>query len=322
MLDDIKNLFAKDAKNSTETGESQEDERGNRVVEENKTNASLSPSKKNRKDYPHKRPGRLRGNIVLSLHTFQAQRLFNGYKDKRAVGLVPFGGAMTQVWDAAEQDDPYADFYLLKVYDQFSQLKSSLQEAISQCKSELNNANAQSNLEFSAFVSQKPVNYELWFRTQYGYLGAQLLANLDELMRVLITAERVGVLLSEPYDVLRKRWVKRLLDFFALPFSWEKSGLDRKTIMSDDEDTRAIIKKLDEKIGQLPQSVLAGTIRSPFAPRIRTVTATSKMLQGEDKVVLGSEGESEKSNLEIKPKEKIKPAKKIKQADQELKKEK
>ena len=210
------------------------------------------------------RPGRLFGSIPFEIHTMDAQLLFLGYVTKGSVGLLQFAGQMTAIWDASEKDDPYADWYLLKVYDAIIQLRNQLAQIIQDYKEKIRVTYGQTNLLFTPFVSQKPVIKNLWFRTQYGYLGAGVVGDFDELMRVVLTANRVGVLLDKTQDAIRSEWVERVISLFQLPFKWQSFTLTRADIKADNDAAKSAQKAL----GKVPSNVLDKTLRSPFSPYI------------------------------------------------------
>ncbi len=65
--------------------------------------------------------GPLRGQVWLTIQTHQAQQLVrgrNGTPDKPAIiGLVGFADRLRVIWQAARNDDPYADWWLIKVHE-------------------------------------------------------------------------------------------------------------------------------------------------------------------------------------------------------------
>src|SRR5690625_6753135 len=67
------------------------------------------------------RPGRLTTQGTITLQSRQAHRLFYGRRaDKAAgqypiVGLVRFAKLVGDIWNAAADDDPYADMVLLAI---------------------------------------------------------------------------------------------------------------------------------------------------------------------------------------------------------------
>ena len=63
--------------------------------------------------------GALQGEVWLTVQTYQAQSLVRGRRrseDKPAIiGLVGFADRLKTVWQAARQNDPYADWWLIKI---------------------------------------------------------------------------------------------------------------------------------------------------------------------------------------------------------------
>ena len=210
------------------------------------------------------RPGRLFGSIPFEIHTMDAQLLFSGYINKGSVGLLQFAGQMSTLWDASEKDDPYADWYLLKVYDAIIQLRNQFAQSIQDYQEKIRETYGQANLLLTPFVSQKPVVKNLWFRTQYGYLGAGVVGDFDELMRFVLTANRVGVLLDKPQEAIRSEWIDKVIALFQLPFKWQSFMLTRSDIEADND----LAKSAQKTLGKIPRNVLDKTLRAPFSPYI------------------------------------------------------
>ena len=70
---------------------------------------------------PQDRPGALHGQVWLTIQTNQAQQLIHGRAgtpDKPTIiGLVGFANRLRVIWQAARNDDPYADWWLIKVHE-------------------------------------------------------------------------------------------------------------------------------------------------------------------------------------------------------------
>ena len=66
-------------------------------------------------------PGALRAVVTLTLETRQAQRMVKGRSgtvDKPAImGLIGFANRLRVIWQGARADDPYADWWLVKIHD-------------------------------------------------------------------------------------------------------------------------------------------------------------------------------------------------------------
>lgn len=212
------------------------------------------------------KPARLTGDVTLTLQTTAAQKLFFGVKqnNKTSVNLLQFGGRMTDIWLAAKKDDPYADWFLVKVYDKVSTLRQQIAIAIKRYKAQLDEASELSRLNFTLFTSAQPTKQALRFGTQYGYLGASLVADYDELMQVILTARQVGILFDQPHHIIQQTWRQQLLSLFKLPYRWQAFGLTRQDVKEQtDKATKA-----KERMGKLPNGIQTMKLRSPFAPTI------------------------------------------------------
>ena len=243
----------------------------NTIKHENNTALNVSETtsqkmQKTKKYQSQKRPGRLSGSMPFEIHTADAEFLFSGHVEKDSISVLQFGAQMTKIWDAAEQDDPYADWYLLKVYDAIHSCREALNESILSYQQALQASYGSEHFKPTAFVSQSPVTKQLWFRTQYGYLSANIIADYDTLMRLSLTAFRLGVLLDHNHEQLKNIWIKKILKVFKLPFQYESLGLSRQTMTEDLE----LLKKSEEKMGILPHEILHKTLRAPFAPTIKS----------------------------------------------------
>ena len=66
-------------------------------------------------------PGALQGQAWLTLQTRQAQRLIRGRPAAAGkpaiIGLFGFADRLRGIWQGARQDDPYADWWLVKIED-------------------------------------------------------------------------------------------------------------------------------------------------------------------------------------------------------------
>ncbi|MES9958674.1 MAG: AcaB family transcriptional regulator, partial [Sedimenticola sp.] len=67
------------------------------------------------------KPGPLRGQIWLTLQTNQARRLIRGRNGAKGqspiIGLGLFAERLRLIWQASRNDDPYADWWLIKVHE-------------------------------------------------------------------------------------------------------------------------------------------------------------------------------------------------------------
>ncbi|PIQ43261.1 MAG: TIGR03761 family integrating conjugative element protein [Gammaproteobacteria bacterium CG11_big_fil_rev_8_21_14_0_20_46_22] len=256
-----------------------------------------------------KKPARLTGNVKLTLHTSAAQQLFIGTKEgrKRTTDLLQFGGRMTEIWLAAKKDNPYADWFLLRAYDRLAKVRQQLLAAVSQYRQQLESANQKNRLDVELFTSSKPSSHPLRFGTQYGFLGGSLIADYDELMRILLTARQIGILFDEPYSVIQQAWKKQIIELFRLPFQWAAFSVTRLDVEKNNDNAKAA----EAKMGKLPKDVIEAKIRSPFAPIIIPAQEATDQATSEDK----KDNPQSTKNNDKKNQEQSEPAPKLNQSD-------
>ena len=208
--------------------------------------------------------GALRGEVWLAVQTYQAQSLLRGRRgseDKPAItGLLGFADRLKLLWQAARQDDPYADWWLIKV-----------EEAIAQCRTQLNGVSEQLNalldsecsLEISVAESSRPQRIALQFANPYAFRAAQMLADYDRLVCTSMTLRHTGFDIPEP---LREqadgsgRWVRRV---FALPQGYHFYDIARSDVL---QGTQKALKAR-EVMGLMPEDVMSGVQVPSLRPR-------------------------------------------------------
>src|SRR3546814_4684693 len=75
--------------------------------------------------------GSLRSAMSLTLHTHHASRIWHGRAAAEGrpgiVGLNGYIAQMNKMRRGSEQDDPYSDFWMLRIEDKLDQTKATLQ---------------------------------------------------------------------------------------------------------------------------------------------------------------------------------------------------
>src|SRR3546814_1007249 len=75
--------------------------------------------------------GSLRSAMSLTLHTHHASRIWHGRAAGEGrpgiVGLNGYIAQMNKMRRGSEQDDPYSDFWMLRIEDKLDQTKATLQ---------------------------------------------------------------------------------------------------------------------------------------------------------------------------------------------------
>ncbi len=213
------------------------------------------------------RPGPLRSDIWLTLHTRKAQELVRGRSGAAGrdpiIGLGLFADRLRVIWQAARDDDPYADWWLIMVHDAIADRAALFQRQ----REDLENTLAQMGaIDIALPESQQPYRIPLRFATPYAYRAANLVASFDTLTRTALATCHVGLLdKTQAGDIIRAG-ARKLRSLFLIPLGYRFLNIDRATL-GGHTDERA-----RRKMGSLPAAVRQGVQRAPLAP-LRKVTS-------------------------------------------------
>lgn len=212
-------------------------------------------------------PGGLRGEAQLLIQTRKAQILVRGRapaKDRPGIpGLVRFGLIARRMWIASSLDDPYADWYLIKVLEALDDGREELQAMQGKVAKILEGVRG---VELTIGESDSPIQVPLRFANPYGYMGAYLIADYDELARTVLTAKHVGLMVRDDAErmlALGGRLVRRV---FSATQGWKYLSVTRDDMAANNARARKAI----ETMGEIPdKAVLEGTLRPRIAPDVR-----------------------------------------------------
>ena len=217
------------------------------------------------------RPGVLRGAATLTLQTRQAQRLVKGRgytAEKPAImGLFGFANLLRSIWHGARADDPYADWWMLKVHDALELAEQALVAAEQVVAARFQAMDA---IEVSAPVSIKPARVALNFSNPYAFRAARLVGLYDGLVCTVLSARHVGLLVRDEAERalhLGGRQVRRALQS---PLGYRYTGVTRLDV----EQGTAKALQAQGAMGELPDDVRTAERRAPHAPA-RTTSTTA-----------------------------------------------
>lgn len=218
------------------------------------------------------KPGALRSDTSMLVQTYQAQRLVYGRRAKDGVpaiiGLVRFGMLLKRIWGSAASDDPYADWFLIQILDAIESARSTILQFQKETTELLN---ARTGVEISIAHSRQPVRTPLSFASPFGYMGAYLIADFDELVRALVTARHVGLMSRDRSEQIINTGARPIRHAFTLATGWKYTGLTREDLKQDTQPARVAAVAM----GQLPADVVAGTRRASVSPMIRNHGGTN-----------------------------------------------
>ena len=222
-------------------------------------------------------PGALRGQVWLTVQTRQAQRLIrgrNGNADKPAIiGLVGFADRLRVIWQAARNDDPYADWWLVKVHEALERVRDLIKNEQAALDAQLEQLTA---LEVAVAESMKPYRIALQFANPYAYRGAQLIAEYDRFVRTLLTAHHVGVLSGAAMESLLNTCARKIRGAFVVPQGYHFLNVDRAAL----KQGTANASRARQVMGEVPEDVLNRAHQAPLSPRkVRFPEETAKHIR-------------------------------------------
>ena len=210
--------------------------------------------------------GSLRSAMSLTLHTHHASRIWHGRAAAEGrpgiVGLNGYIAVMNKMKRGAEQDDPYSDWWMLRIEDKLAQTKASLQTLREQVDQAL--SNVPPALSLGENLNVQPVKLPLFVNAQLGFMAVYLLADYDDLARKLILAHHTALIDRSTLERWLNDGAHALRSLFSLAQQYRYSGCTRDDFAAKNAAARAAV----EKYGELPQDVLEGTRRSRYAPPI------------------------------------------------------
>ncbi len=212
--------------------------------------------------FKFEKPGPLRHEVRLSLHTFEAELLFMGYPLKSRVGLLRFSALLYDIWEEAKKEYPYAEYYLWLIHEKIEFISRNLKAIAVRYEDLLFDHSSDNSFEMTHLASQKPVVRTLWFKTPYGYKAAGIIADFDRLLCLALTAYHVGIIPNKVYEALRDEWSAHITVLFQLPLEWQSLGVGRYDIANHAELSQKAVSLMGISI----EDILDQTKRSPLTP--------------------------------------------------------
>jgi len=210
------------------------------------------------------KPGSLRGQVWLTIQTLQAQQFIRGRKgtvDKSAIiGLTGFADRLRVIWLAARNDDPYADWWLIKIHEAIDSSSSYIRDWQKELDSQLDQV---TGLEVTVAGSQKPCRVPLQFANPYAYQAARLLSEYDALVRTVLTARHIGLQDNKASEGLLRLCGRKIRSTFVIPQGYKFLQIDRATLSQNSEKSTIARKAM----GEVPEDILCGERHAPLVPR-------------------------------------------------------
>jgi len=239
------------------------------------------------------RPGTLRGGASLDIQTRQAQRLVYGRRrtesKEHIVGLVRFGMNMKRIWASAARDDPYADWTLLQVETALNRARETINNLRQETEALLSNAAIGVHIDVAH--SLEPIRVRLQFANAFGYMGAYLIADFDQLVCTMLTARHVGLIGRDESARSLHSAAKLVRHSFVLSAPWQFTLVTRNDLRNN-TPMALKAKEAMATMGELPEAILDSTLRAQIAPDIQAEKSTPSVETTTDEIANPGSGES------------------------------
>lgn len=220
---------------------------------------------------------------TMTLHTKDAYRMFTG-RVADAAGNLPyipggrrFAAVLKSIWHLSANDNPYADWILLRMYDGLAAIRAQLEQAIAAREEDFDRLRRR-GLALSVMSSLSPKVVELGFRSPYGYATAEAIVDFDYYVRMVKTLVHKDRISDAEGRMAIRDVGRQMRALFIEPIRWERQLLR--------EELRAL-KRADflpgagEAAGKRVRAALAlfGEVPRPVFTGAMTPRHTQRRLQ-------------------------------------------
>ena len=208
---------------------------------------------------------------VMTLHTHDAYRMFTG-RAADAQGQLPaipgarrFAAVLKSIWHLSANDNPYADWILIRVTQTLKDLREQMAAATAAREIEFD-ALQRKGLRLSVLSSRSPANVALGFRSPYGYATAEAIVEFDYHVRMVKTLVLKDRLSDEDGRAAVRTIGRGLRALFLESIRWERQLLRdemlplsrRDFLLGADEAAQRRVRAAVALFGPVPRPVFTG----------------------------------------------------------------
>ncbi len=235
------------------------------------------------------RPGALRGDTTIDLHTVQGTYLYYGLNDgksNRIIGLRRFNEILTRIWINAPTD-PWALWYLVLLETAIDKSQIQVERMLKKYKDKLDNW----KIRYKKSSSKDPVKIPVSFVAPLGFRAASLVVTADDAIRLILQAHHVGVIEDDLARIELHAIGKSVRSAFEKASAYRNMKVSYKELKEGDPKALEAIKKM----GEVPPEILSGKKRPRHVPKAHLTTkrpGTQKAFWLEDAVNTFNHNES------------------------------
>jgi integrating conjugative element protein (TIGR03761 family) len=208
---------------------------------------------------------------TMSLHTKDAYRIFTG-RGADAAGKLPpipggrrFAAVLKSIWHLSANDNPYADWILIRMYEGLVAIRAHLSRVIT-AREEAIELLKRKGLSLAVMGSRSPKTVELGFRSPYGYATAEAIVEFDYYVRMIKTLIHKDRMSDDEGRAAIREVGRELRALFLEPIRWERHLLReelRPLSRSDflpgaDELAHQRVRAVVALFGEVPHKVFTG----------------------------------------------------------------
>jgi len=227
-------------------------------------------------------PGHLEGDNSIILHTRQGMALFDGRQGDPDKGIAPiigvprFYGSIKQAYFDAAADDPWADWWLVRVDEAIDKARRKL-AALKEEVASYHPANQSIAIgnPHSVEPEPRPLNFAV---PSYPYRMAYIVAECDLLILEVLNLFHVGLMTRKQKERLVNLIGKVARGALSSATGYRHQGVTRNDVAANNPKARKAL----ELMGQVPEDILTLQRRSDYAPELRQYADTGASEGGAD----------------------------------------
>lgn len=213
---------------------------------------------------------------IMSLHTKDAYRIFTG-RGADAAGKLPpipggrrFAAVLKSIWHLSANDNPYADWILIRMYEGLVAIRTHLSRVIT-AREEAIELLKRKGLSLAVMGSRSPKTVELGFRSPYGYATAEAIVEFDYYVRMIKTLIHKDRMSDDEGRAAIREVGRELRALFLEPIRWERHLLREELRLLSRSDflpgaealAQQRVRAMVALFGEVPRKVFTGAV----APR-------------------------------------------------------
>jgi len=226
----------------------------------------------------------------MTIHTIEAHRMFVGRarevgKPSTAIiGGKRVASALRNLWLLTVNDNPYADWALVRHEHSVDQVLKHLREETVKAEASLNSIR-QKGLNFSVLSSSSPVTLNLGFRSPYGYSISMLMVEYDYFVRVQKTLQRKNMQTDVDARKALSAVSRGILSIFYGTTRFDRwlgqaeiRTLSRIDWVSEDKDAKGRVEFALQAFGPVPSAIYTGELAPSHSRRRYSLTEAEREL--------------------------------------------